>query len=245
MEVHHHPNVEKKNLKEYFLEFLMIFLAVTLGFVAENMREHLSDSAKEKEYANSLVNNLKDDTLRMHNVIEENEYKLDKLTKFMSLSHRSLSDTVISKQFYNLAISSVGYYSLFQSNDATMLQLKNSGGLRFMRKGHVADSIAMYDTEISSLYAAGTLYTNATNLAILATHDVMDYSIFFDSSYYQNKTFTGKPLPFLTYDPLVIKKLFNKIDFEIGATRNYLNNLHDRLPIAERLIAYLQRTYSL
>jgi len=31
MEVHHHPHVEKKNFKEYFLEFLMIFLAVTMG----------------------------------------------------------------------------------------------------------------------------------------------------------------------------------------------------------------------
>jgi hypothetical protein len=30
MEVHHHPHVEKKNFKEYFLEFLMIFLAVTM-----------------------------------------------------------------------------------------------------------------------------------------------------------------------------------------------------------------------
>jgi hypothetical protein len=30
MEVHHHPHVEKKNFKEYFLEFIMIFLAVTL-----------------------------------------------------------------------------------------------------------------------------------------------------------------------------------------------------------------------
>jgi hypothetical protein len=36
MEVHHHPNVEKKGYKEYFLEFLMIFLAVTMGFIAEN-----------------------------------------------------------------------------------------------------------------------------------------------------------------------------------------------------------------
>ena len=31
MEVHHHPKVEKKNFKEYLLEGLMIFLAVTLG----------------------------------------------------------------------------------------------------------------------------------------------------------------------------------------------------------------------
>jgi len=40
MEMHHHPDLhrKKKNWKEYFLEFLMIFLAVTLGFFAETMR---------------------------------------------------------------------------------------------------------------------------------------------------------------------------------------------------------------
>jgi hypothetical protein len=43
MEVHHHPHVEKKNFKEYFLEFLMIFLAVTMAFIGENMRELLCD----------------------------------------------------------------------------------------------------------------------------------------------------------------------------------------------------------
>ena len=40
MEVHHHPQVEKKNFREYFLEFLMIFLAVTMGFlqrISENI----------------------------------------------------------------------------------------------------------------------------------------------------------------------------------------------------------------
>ncbi len=31
MEVHHHPHVEKKNFKEYLLEGLMIFLAVSMG----------------------------------------------------------------------------------------------------------------------------------------------------------------------------------------------------------------------
>jgi hypothetical protein len=42
MEVHHHPHVEKKNFKDYFLEFVMIFLAVTLGFIAENIREDIT-----------------------------------------------------------------------------------------------------------------------------------------------------------------------------------------------------------
>jgi len=39
MEVHKHPHnvTHKKKWGEYFLEFLMLFLAVFLGFVAENM----------------------------------------------------------------------------------------------------------------------------------------------------------------------------------------------------------------
>jgi hypothetical protein len=36
MEVHQLPKEKRKNFKEYLLEFVMIFLAVTLGFIAEN-----------------------------------------------------------------------------------------------------------------------------------------------------------------------------------------------------------------
>ena len=43
MEVHHHPHVEKKGFKEYFLEFIMIFLAVTMACIGENMREQLCE----------------------------------------------------------------------------------------------------------------------------------------------------------------------------------------------------------
>jgi hypothetical protein len=46
MEVHHHPQVERKSFNEYILEGLMIFLAVTMGFFAENIRENISDNEK-------------------------------------------------------------------------------------------------------------------------------------------------------------------------------------------------------
>jgi hypothetical protein len=62
MEVHHHPQVEKKNFKEYFLEFIMIFLAVTLGFFAEQMRESVADHNRGKEFMKSMVEDLKTDT---------------------------------------------------------------------------------------------------------------------------------------------------------------------------------------
>jgi hypothetical protein len=48
MEVHHHPHVPNnpKPWKEYLLEGLMIFIAVTLGYGAENIREHYINKHK-------------------------------------------------------------------------------------------------------------------------------------------------------------------------------------------------------
>jgi hypothetical protein len=59
IEVHHHPDVhhKRKKIKEYFLEFLMIFLAVTMGFFAESLRKHVNENSKENEYINSFSNN--------------------------------------------------------------------------------------------------------------------------------------------------------------------------------------------
>src|ERR1700685_2726518 len=61
MEVHHHPKVERKNFKEYFLEFLMIFLAVSMGFFAESLRETISDNKHADEYMHSMVSDLNND----------------------------------------------------------------------------------------------------------------------------------------------------------------------------------------
>jgi hypothetical protein len=62
MEVHHHPHVEKKGFKEYLLEGLMIFIAVTMGFFAEGLREHIGDRNREKDYMQSLLSDLRSDS---------------------------------------------------------------------------------------------------------------------------------------------------------------------------------------
>jgi hypothetical protein len=50
MEVHHpHRHSTPRTFKQYVIEFFMIFLAVTLVFFAENIREHFA--VKEKVFA--------------------------------------------------------------------------------------------------------------------------------------------------------------------------------------------------
>ena len=62
MEVHHHAHTARKKWTHYFWEFLMLFLAVFCGFMAENFREHQIEHKREKKYAASLLEDLKKDT---------------------------------------------------------------------------------------------------------------------------------------------------------------------------------------
>ena len=125
-----------------------------------------------------------------------------------------------------------------------MVQLK-SEGLRFIHKDHVADSIAKYDNEVKIIYWAEDLYDKSIDAGIMATRDVLNYAIYYDSSFYKDGHLTDKPLPLLSDDPDRLKLLFNKVDFEIGGTENYINNLQERLPFAKRLIEYLKKEYNL
>jgi hypothetical protein len=49
------PENLKKTIGNYFLEFLMLFLAVSLGFVAENYREQLVEEQNELHYMKSFL----------------------------------------------------------------------------------------------------------------------------------------------------------------------------------------------
>ncbi len=56
MEVHHHTAPKReKHFKHYLFEFLMLFLAISAGFLVENLREHYVENKREKEFISSYV----------------------------------------------------------------------------------------------------------------------------------------------------------------------------------------------
>jgi hypothetical protein len=112
MEVHHHPNMEKKKFKEYFLKFIMIFLAVTMGFIAENIREHFSNNETEKRNMEIIVDNLKDDTAQLQFIIFHNENRVRALDTLLSFQDTDNPDTLRS-DFFNAVVLrrfSTGYF---------------------------------------------------------------------------------------------------------------------------------------
>jgi hypothetical protein len=69
MEVHAHTHSARKKWTHYLWEFLMLFLAVFCGFLAENFREHLLEHQREKKYMISFVEDLETDTTELRKAI--------------------------------------------------------------------------------------------------------------------------------------------------------------------------------
>jgi hypothetical protein len=143
MEVHHHPHVEKKGFKEYFLEFLMIFLAVTMGFFAENLREHFSDRQKENQYMHSLAEDLKKDTTALH-------YSIRRLQSDIDDAHR-LAVLVAKNQLISQNDTTILWLTVDPAhsvdiifNDRTSSQLKSTGSIGLIRNKNISDSILQY-----------------------------------------------------------------------------------------------------
>jgi len=144
MEVHHHPEVEKKGIKEYILEGLMIFVAVTMGFFAESLREHIDNNEKGHEYVKSLLVDLKADTTKINDYFDyfarsRARYKLllDDLEK--PLRH----DTAYLSKFYDAAHYTLGL-NYVRFTNRVVSQLKSSDNFRLIINSEVAGEITDY-----------------------------------------------------------------------------------------------------
>jgi len=151
MEVHHHAHTPRKKWTHYFWEFLMLFLAVTLGFFVENQREHYIEHQREKQFIRSLFNDIKLDTANIAKIITSRSAKERMLDSLLYMMNSSRPGDFI-KQIYPYAVligRTLPYR--FVPNDGTMQQLKNSGALRLIRNRVVVDSIAKYDISVRNI----------------------------------------------------------------------------------------------
>jgi|SRR5450432_11318 hypothetical protein len=149
MEVHHHPDLhhKRKHFREYVLEFFMIFLAVTMGFFAENIREGITENAKAKEFAQSLYGDLKKDTSFLNLILGYKLWRGLKTDSLISLlDSENIQKNAKRLYYYNSAMDgNIAYHS----SDATIQQLRNSGGLRYFKNAQLTAAIARYYDDIN------------------------------------------------------------------------------------------------
>ena len=149
MEVHHHPHVEKKNFKEYLLEGLMIFVAVSMGFIAENIREHLVNKEHESSYISAFYKDLSADQKDLQVLIASIYRQQIEPGKVLPSVLQHASVTKAADSVYILLRKIIrqqgirGYVT-----DRTFEQIKNAGEMRLISNKAIADSLVDYYKEV-------------------------------------------------------------------------------------------------
>jgi hypothetical protein len=143
MEVHHHAHTSRKKWTHYVWEFLMLFLAVFCGFLAENFREHQVEHQREKEYMVTMLEDLKADIPLLDSTMKEWDNVNNSIDSVTDAILFPLSNIDYFKIYRHLN-AALNYWS-FRYNDRTIAQLKNSGGFRLIRNKTVANDIIAYD----------------------------------------------------------------------------------------------------
>ncbi len=153
------PHAPGKKIRTYLFEFLMLFLAVFCGFIADNWREKMSERQREKIFIKSIVEDVKSDTLESDKIIER-----------LKSMHRGIDSVLLALTSPDVMLNSNNLYHLwgknmglevFISNDRTIQQLKSSGELRLIRNISVSDRIMNYDQILKRYYTQSNLMYNA------------------------------------------------------------------------------------
>ena len=245
MEVHAHSHTARKKWTHYFWEFLMLFLAVFCGFMAENLREHKVERGREIEYMKSLIEDLARDTLAIRKKIELGKEQKAMRDSMIEIINRAGNSAGNVGRLYLLSENSNREVKVNFEN-RTASQLKNAGGMRLVHKEHVADSILSYwsDMEIC----------NDIGLRLERYGEYRDNAgvQIFDNKYLvaNNDAFSSikkirEGAKFIKNDPALLSEYSNRTYFSSLVLRNYLSVLNKTKHDAAHLIDLIKKEYHL
>lgn len=151
MEVHHHPHVPNnpKPWKEYLIEGLMIFVAVTLGYGAENVREHYVNKHKGIISVQNLYKDLKDDSLSYKNSIKNRNFQDSCFEVISNLFDENKIKNEIPTVY--AAHSSISLRMIPSMNTMALDQIKSSGALNYIEDDKLKEMIQSYSSDANGL----------------------------------------------------------------------------------------------
>ena len=141
MEVHAHSHTARNKWTHYFWEFLMLFLAVSLGFYAENTREVILHKKEVKTQLHSMLSDLQSDITLFDSVTDRNSYSAQMADSLIEMLHSDITNTPEIYFSARTVTANVGYY---YSNSKSFEQLKTAGLLRYIKDKELLDSIGTY-----------------------------------------------------------------------------------------------------
>ncbi|MBE0649739.1 MAG: hypothetical protein IH595_02750 [Bacteroidales bacterium] len=216
----------------YFFEFLMVFLAVFAGFIAENWRGQLQEHQRENVFIRSIVEDLKSDTLQSGKVLMQLRRTSTGIDSVLNaLSSPGISEN--SNNAYRLWTKNLDIRA-FVSNDRTIQQLKNSGELRLIRNKAVSDGIMKYDQTVRNYYQQSNfMYGALSNQKI--------YMQLFD--FISLKKNQHVPVPLTEQGKKLLNQAYAHLqlwNYGLMGLISWLDGVHEE---GKTLLAFIQKEY--
>ena len=243
MEVHAHTHTARKKWTHYLWEFLMLFLAVFCGFLAENFREHQVEHQREKQYMQSLLADIKEDTA------EINKSKLT-ATKAMAYQdslifylYNNPPRGFLPEEFLNIDFNAMLRLKVV-FNEGTAQQLKNSGNMRLIRNPEVFRKISLFWNEQENTTISLSRYLEYRNRGREHAEELFAFS---DQDLIEAKLVapSDKWVRVIQTNPTLWSEYSNIVSHCHITVLNYLDQLEKLLKKAEELIQLLQKEYHL
>ena len=257
MEIHHahhhdHPQHKEKVWKHYALEFFMLFLAVSAGFFAENLREEIKNKNQVQEDVRSLLSDLEVDSTLLSAVLAGNTYAVNMSDTLITLLAGDRSNT---GEIYFLARNITANMGFFIFNDKTFQQMKSSGTLRLITPRSLLDSIGNYYSGTEWLTNRGSeLATRRVDEVIKDNNELFAASVFQQMMHINYSTYEdsmvrvnrpeGNP-PLLTNDPAKINQVATNYHYLYAAVGFYDKSGVLVQQKNHRLIAQIKKYYNM
>jgi len=244
MEVHAHAHTPRKKFIHYFWEFLMLFLAVFAGFLAENQREHYVENHREKQYIHSITEDLNVDINMLDSIVRTRK-SLDKLIDSLLYIMNYTDPRQHGNEIYYYVRWIPRTYR-FYTNDRTLSQLKNAGNWRLIKNKNVSERLSTYDNLVHSL----TLYIEQREESLVL---ILYQSI---NKMFNNRVFESmlNGLGFnrpqnnpqlLTYDKAVINEFCNQVHFRKNSNFYFITVAEKLLQEARLTLDIIKKEYHL
>jgi len=254
MEVHAHTHTARKKWTHYFWEFIMLFLAVFCGFIAENIREHNVEQHRAKEFSKSLVQDFQNDTIAI-NIHKKSAGVFIAITdSLLQLSQTPLEGRHASEfSFYTRFM----YWTVPLSwNRSTFEQIKNSGSLRYFRNFHLLEKLMKYEAFVNEIEGEFSNHQIRGNMLLKLINEIIDPTLHYNLSKHQllsldtmsretkEDFFTAKTAS-LENKRTEIRELLNMTVVQQRNLRYNENRLQKAKLLANELITDLKKEYGL
>jgi hypothetical protein len=212
----------------------MLFLAVSLGFFVENLRERYTEAEREEQYIKTMVEDLKSDTAQLQHLIavrKNRVFELDTLLELIS-SDRYMKE---AKTVYRLHQWPHWDILRFFPSDKTMQQLKNAGNLRLIRNQKVSDALIGYDVFVRNRKEYEPLQVDLANQMNQYVEKLIDPVVLF---HLKKENIDEQLLPdtiIPKQKQIILPDNFAIREIEAGAKKNILKYINEVITLYSEL----------